>query len=85
MAEERRRAAGRLDHRLEVLDLALDRVRLGVPAVAPTPAVVAVDGEVPGEQLRELRSGPAGVPGSPDDDQGRTFSDALVGDRRSIG
>src|SRR5256714_12831149 len=51
LAEEVRRAAGRVDHRAKVLELAGDRVRRGVPAVAPAAPVVVVHGEAPGQQF----------------------------------
>jgi hypothetical protein len=45
-----RAAAGLVDHRREVLDLALDGVRRGVPARAAAAPVVGEHGEPPGEQ-----------------------------------
>jgi hypothetical protein len=43
-----------IDHCGKVLDLELDGIRLGVAAVAATPAVVAVHGETRRQQLGEL-------------------------------
>ena len=42
---------------LDIFDLALDRVRLGVATVAPAPAVIAVDGEMLREKPGEFRLG----------------------------
>jgi hypothetical protein len=39
-------SARRVDHRLDVLDLSLDRVGRRVPAVASAAAVIVQDGEV---------------------------------------
>jgi hypothetical protein len=53
-----RRTAGLSDHHLQILDLGGDRIRRGVAALAPTAAVVAVDGEVRRQDLRQGVTGP---------------------------
>jgi hypothetical protein len=51
---EERRAAGLLDHRLEILELALGRILRCIAGVATAAAIVVEDGEVHGEAARKL-------------------------------
>src|SRR3712207_1698717 len=55
MAVHRRLAPGLVDESADVFDLALDGVRGGVAAFAPTPAIVVEDSEM----LRQLLGGRA--------------------------
>jgi hypothetical protein len=78
--------AGRVDHRGEILDLALDGIRLGVAAVAAAPAVVAVDGEARRQRSSELdQAGIAAVTErAGDQDQGVAVAFADVGDGGAV-
>ena len=50
-------ASGFVDQDFDIFDLPVDRIRLGVPTVAPAPTVIGVDGEALRETLGELRLG----------------------------
>jgi hypothetical protein len=54
-------SSGFVDQGVDIFDLPLDGVGLGVPTVPPAPAVIAVDREVLRETLGELGLG-AGRP-----------------------
>jgi hypothetical protein len=81
------RPARRLDERVEVLDLALDRVARRVAAVAAPAAVVADHAEPRREQPAELSPAlPAAIAErAADEDQRRPVAGAVVGDRRAVG
>ena len=66
MAVDEGPAACGPDDRVEILDLALDGVRLCVAAVASTATVVGVDGERRRERDRQLGLAPARVPIAPE-------------------
>ena len=78
--------AGRVDHRGEILDLALDGIRLAVAAVAAAPAVVAVDGEARRQQPGEpdLARIAAVTERAGDEDQGVAVALAVVGDGGAV-
>ena len=86
MAEEEGLTASVLDQRLDVLDLSLDGVRLGVPALAAAAAVVVVDGEARCQQGDELglRLAATGAQGAVHKDQRRPLAGGLVSDGRSV-
>src|SRR5487761_1477414 len=79
-------AAGLADQYLKVVDLPADRVRLGVPAVPPAAAVIAVDSEVRREQRLQFRLGaePASAQGAVDQYQGRAVALPVIGDLRAV-
>ena len=56
MTECERRAARLGDERFEILDLALDRIRRGVAALASTTTVVGDDAELWRERLGQWRA-----------------------------
>ncbi len=72
----------RVDHRGEILDLALDGIRLGVAAIAAAPPVVAVHSEARRQQPGELDlAGIAAVTErAGNQDQRVTVAFAVVGD-----
>ena len=57
MPIDKRGSSGVVDQDVDIFDLPLDRIRLGVPAVATAPTVIAVDRDVLREKLGELRLG----------------------------
>jgi hypothetical protein len=69
---------GCLDYRGQVLHLALRRIRQGGAAVASAPGVVAVHGEVLGEQAGKAGQACAVLGDSVDDDYGVTASGPFV-------
>jgi hypothetical protein len=77
-------AAGRLDQRLEVLDLALHRVGLGVAATPAAAPAVVEDGEARGQFLRERDVLRAVDGAAADEDDPRAVAGALVGDRGPV-
>jgi hypothetical protein len=85
-ATEERRTTDHLDERVDVLDLALHRVWLGVSALTAPAPVLVDDGEATGQQARQLRRpGPGPVAEeSADQDDGLAVADFVVGDRSAI-
>src|SRR5215203_4780239 len=84
MGVHRRRPSGLGDQRVDVFDLALDRVRRGVAAVASAPSIVVEHGEALGEFLgcRSCQSPIAELPTH--HDNGWTVAQPIVGDRRAV-
>src|SRR5829696_2659222 len=84
MGVHRRRPSGLGDQRADVFDLALDRVRRGVAAVASAPSIVVEHGEALGEFLgcRSCQSPIAELPTH--HDNGWTVAQPIVGDRRAV-
>jgi hypothetical protein len=72
------------DERLDVLDLALHSVRRRVATVAPAPPVVVVRGEPPGQPGREGRILRAVDEAAADQDDGRSVTLPIEGDRRPV-
>jgi len=50
-------ASSFIDQGIDIFYLPVDRIRLGVPTLAPAPTVIGVDGEAPRETPGELRFG----------------------------
>ncbi len=79
-------AAGRAEHGLDVVDLALDRVGKGIAAAATAAPVVAKDGEVACQRLgqRAARAHGARTERAVDEDQRMAPAALLAGNRRSV-
>src|SRR5215207_902048 len=77
---------GDRDHRLKVLALPLERVRLHVAAVAATTPVVIEHGEVRREQIGELDEPPPLSPAerAADQDHRRSLADTVERDLRAV-
>jgi hypothetical protein len=84
MAVHERRSAHGPDQGVEVLDLALGRIRWGVAAVAAAPAVVGEDREAWGQGGRQRRARVSVIQCTQDEDQCRPLARALVGEARAI-
>jgi len=86
VAVEERRAARAVDQRLDVVDLAVDRVGQRVPALATATAIKAVDREPRREQRGQLRPGAGRMnrQRAVDQDQGRSLTVCVVRDRRAV-
>jgi hypothetical protein len=83
-AEDVRLAPGRVEHRRQVLDLTLHRVRRRVPAAATAPARVVVHGELVGQRRHEHRVLRTVVEPAADQHHRRAATLAPVGDLRPI-
>ena len=81
---QERRTARRLDHRLDVLDLALDGIGLGVAAVAAASPVVVEDGEVRRQLLRDGRVGHAVDGPAADEHDRRSLAQLVERDRGAV-
>ena len=87
-ADDERWATGFGNHRVEVFDLALDRVGLRVPALAAAPSIVGDHRELRCQQLGELRGGLIDRTmgdRAVDEDDRRPVPGPLDRDRRSVG
>src|SRR5205814_7681194 len=80
---EVRRAAGGSDDRIDILDLAGNGIGQRVATVAPTAAVVVVDGELRRQLLGESHVRPAVGRPAADEDQGAARAELVEGDRRA--
>src|SRR5438309_784980 len=72
------------DDGVNILDFALDRVRLGHSTLAVTPAIEVEDGEILGQQRGEGRLLRAVAGDAADDDHRRPLARLLIGDPSSI-
>ena len=85
VAEHEPRTADGIEQCREVLDLALDRVRRGVAAVAPAPPVVGHHREPRREHRGQIGRCRPVAQGATDDDQRRAVTRPLERDRRAVG
>ena len=84
MPVDERRLRGLGNQRGDILDLALDRIRLGVGALAAAASVEVVDGESSRELARQWDVEAVISQRPADDDQRGSLAGLLVRDARSV-
>jgi hypothetical protein len=85
MAVQKGAIAETVDHRLDVVDLPVDRIRLGVSAPTAAPPVVADDGEVRGKERGQIRPRRMDRQCAVHQDKEWPFTLRIEGDRRPVG